>query len=152
LSANGNGFTVASEEPVYVLGRLQHRHRRSVLAERKHTHDSALGGIHHGRCGYATVEPTANNTSPSTNTGWTDYESFEYPGCAVKTGNCTIGRYGNTSYYRMAIIAGKSIPFPNPGWSTEVDFGTDEVCTTSSAILRTAPTMETVQSSTMPDR
>src|ERR1022692_4224472 len=125
LSANGNGFTVASEEPVYVWGDYN-----TGSADPFWPSENILTTPHSAASIMADAvtllsNPPANNTSPSTNTGWTDYESFEYPGCAVKTGNCTIGRYGNTSYYRMAIIAGKSIPFPNPGWSTEVDFGTD---------------------------
>jgi len=125
LSANGNGFTVASEEPVYVWGDYN-----TGTADPFWPSENTLTTPHSAASIMADAvtllsNPPANNTSPSTNTGWTDYESFEYPGCAVKTGNCTIGRYGNTSYYRMAIIAGKSIPFPNPGWSTEVDFGTD---------------------------
>jgi len=53
--------------------------------------------------------------------GWTDVESFLQPGVSTS-------RPGNTSYYRMAIAAGKSIPFPEPGWAVAVplqDFGTD---------------------------
>jgi hypothetical protein len=37
-------------------------------------------------------------------------------------------RPANTSYYRMAIAAGKSIPFKEPGWASAAslqDFGTD---------------------------
>ena len=49
--------------------------------------------------------------------GWTDAESFGYPGDVGK-------RLGNTSYYRVAIAAGKSIPFPQPAWGAQ-DFGTD---------------------------
>jgi Tfp pilus assembly protein PilX len=125
LAANGNGFTVASEEPVYVLGDYN-----TGPADPFWPSENTLTTPHSAASIIADAvtllsNPPANNTAPSTNTGWTDLESFEYPACADKTGNCTVGRYGNTSYYRMAIIAGKSIPFPNPAWSTEVDFGTD---------------------------
>jgi hypothetical protein len=125
LSVNGNGFTVASEEPVYVWGDYNTGSKDPFWPS-----EDTLTTPHSAASIMADAvtllsNPPANNTSPTTNTGWTDFESFEYPGCAVKTGNCGIGRYGNTSYYRMAIIAGKSIPFPNPSWSTEADFGTD---------------------------
>jgi len=74
--------------------------------------------------------PPSGITAPSTNTGWTDHESFQYPGQAVKvTGPPAFpGRQGNTSYYRMAIAAGKSVPFPDPSWAVAAgmkDFGTD---------------------------
>jgi hypothetical protein len=66
--------------------------------------------------------PAANNTqggsAAATTVGYTDLLTFEYPAYVTD-------RPGDDSYYRMAIIAGKSIPFPNPSWSTEADFGTD---------------------------
>jgi hypothetical protein len=34
------------------------------------------------------------------------------------------GRPAATSYYRMAVAAGKNVPFPRPGWGGN-DFGTD---------------------------
>jgi hypothetical protein len=127
LTANGNGFTVASEEPVYVWGDYNTGPKDPFWPS-----EDTLTTPHSAAAIIADAvtllsNPPANNTAPSTNTGWSDFESFEYPACAVVTGNCTgsENRPGNTSYYRMAIIAGKSIPFPNPSWSTEVDFGTD---------------------------
>jgi Tfp pilus assembly protein PilX len=124
-AVNGNGFTVASEQPVYVWGDYN-----TGSADPFWPSENTLTTPHSAASIIADAvtllsNPPAINTSPSSNTGWTDFESFEYPGCAVKGGNCGVGRYGNTSYYRMAIIAGKSIPFPNPSWSTEADFGTD---------------------------
>jgi hypothetical protein len=118
LGTNGNGFTVASEEPVYVLGDYN-----SGAADPFWPSENTLTTPHSAAAIIADAvtllsNPPAGNTSPSTNTGWTDYESFASP---ANINN----RSGNTSYYRMAIIAGKSIPFPNPSWSTEVDFGTD---------------------------
>jgi hypothetical protein len=49
--------------------------------------------------------------------GWTDLESFIYPSVATS-------RDGNNSYYRVAIAAGKNIPFPKPSWGG-ADMGTD---------------------------
>jgi Tfp pilus assembly protein PilX len=128
LAANGNGFTVASEEPVYVWGDYNTGVKDPFWTVSPQGSDGTTPHSAASIIADAVTllsNPPATNTSPSTNTGWTDYESFLLPGCAAKTGNCTVGRYGNTSYYRVAIIAGKSIPFPNPSWSTEGDFGTD---------------------------
>ncbi|MGA9509318.1 MAG: PilX N-terminal domain-containing pilus assembly protein [Candidatus Sulfotelmatobacter sp.] len=128
LTANGNGFTVASEEPVYVWGDYNTGVKDPFWTVSPQGSDGTTPHSAASIIADAVTllsNPPATNTAPTTNTGWTDYESFEYPGCAAKTGNCTVGRYGNTSYYRVAIIAGKSIPFPNPSWSTEADFGTD---------------------------
>jgi hypothetical protein len=122
LSTNGNGFTVASEEPVYVWGNYN-----TASSDPFWPSEDTLTTPHSAAAIIADAvtllsNPPANNTtqngSTASNIGFTDYESFEYP--AVVT-----SRPGNDSYYRMAIIAGKSIPFPNPSWSTEVDFGTD---------------------------
>ncbi len=63
---------------------------------------------------------------PTSNVGWTDSQSFS----ALLHQNTTaqrifvVGRNGNNSYYRVAIAAGKSIPFPQPNWAGQ-DFGTD---------------------------
>jgi hypothetical protein len=61
--------------------------------------------------------PPANNSLPTAKVGWTDLESFAFPAVATS-------RPGNTSYYRTAIAAGKSIPFPRPAWGG-ADMGTD---------------------------
>jgi hypothetical protein len=122
LSANGNGFTVASEEPVYVLGDYN-----TGPADLFWPSENTLTNPHSAAAIMADAvtllsNPPANNTTQNLglapNVGYTDLETFSFP--AVVT-----SRPGNDSYYRMAIIAGKSIPFPNPSWSTEVDFGTD---------------------------
>ena len=127
-ATNGNGFTVASEEPVYVWGNYNTNSSDPFWPS-----EGTLGtspGTHSASAIIADAvtllsNPPAGNTAPTTYTGWTDLESFLYPACAVATGNCTASRPGNTSYYRMAIIGGKNIPCPNPGWSTEPDFCTD---------------------------
>ena len=64
--------------------------------------------------------------NPATNPipGWNDHESFLYPGQAAYVNAAMPGRQGNNSYYRVAIAAGKSIPFPQPAWGAQ-DFGTD---------------------------
>jgi hypothetical protein len=124
-SVNGTGFTVASEEPVYVWGDYN-----TGSADPVWTTLTSNTTPHSAAAVIADAVTLLSNppgviSSPSTNTGWTDIQSFEMPACAVKTGNCAAGRYADNGYYRLAIIAGKSIPFPNPSWSTEADFGTD---------------------------
>lgn len=125
LATNGNGFTVASEEPVYVWGNYNTGSSDPFWPSENTTTTPHSAASIIADAVTLLSNPPAGNTTPTTNTGWTDLESFNYPACAVVTGNCTQSRPGNTSYYRMAIIAGKSIPFPDPSWSAEVDFGTD---------------------------
>jgi hypothetical protein len=126
-AANGNGFTVGSEEPVYVWGDYN-----TGSADPFWTSTASDTTPHSAAAIIADAVTLLSNppgvvNAPSSNIGWTDIESFELPGCAVENaGNCgTHGRNADNGYYRMAIIAGKSIPFPDPSWSTEVDFGTD---------------------------
>jgi len=52
---------------------------------------------------------------------WSDAKSFLYP---HSLGGGSAGRAATTTWYRMAIIAGKGKPFPQPP-STVQDFGTD---------------------------
>jgi Tfp pilus assembly protein PilX len=105
------GFTVASENPVYVQGNYN-----------TNSADPFWG--------------TANNTTPSQtphsaasivadsvmllSNQWTDAASMIYPdqpGSRLPSA---------PAYYRMAISGGKSIPFPRPGWTSAAqDLGTD---------------------------
>jgi hypothetical protein len=117
----GNGFTVASEEPVYVFGDYNSGSADPFWpsgANPKTPHSAA--SIIADSVTLLSNPPTTIN-APTVKTGWTDRESFQYPGIANS-------RPGNTSYYRMAVAAGKSVPFPEPGWATAAglkDFGTD---------------------------
>jgi hypothetical protein len=49
---------------------------------------------------------------------WVDSRSLYTP-------NVTTGRIATTTGYRVAIIAGKSVTFPEPGWAPSADVGTD---------------------------
>jgi hypothetical protein len=124
LSINGNGFTVASEEPVYVWGNYN---TAPAPIDPFWPSENTLTAPHSAAAIIADAvtlvsNPPAGNTTqnlvPAPNVGYTDFETFASP---ANINN----RPGNDSYYRMAIIAGKSVPFPNPAWSTEADFGTD---------------------------
>jgi Tfp pilus assembly protein PilX len=118
----GDGFTVASEEPVYVWGDYN-----SGTSDPFWPSGGNPTGANHSAASIIAdsvtllSNPPSGVTAPVTFTGWTDVESFLQPGVVTN-------RPGNTSYYRMAIAAGKSIPFPEPGWATAAalkDFGTD---------------------------
>lgn len=100
------GFTIASENPVYVQG----NYNTSVSD---------------------TFWTTGSNTAPHSNASiiadsvtllsnnWNDLNSLNNP---TNLG----GRTPTNTYYRMAIAAGKNIPFPQPSFSgVAKDFGTD---------------------------
>ena len=117
-ATSGNGFTVASEEPVYVYGDYN-----SGSADPFFTSGGTNITTPHSAAAIIAdsvtllSNPPAGNNTPTANTGWTDLQSLSFP-AAMNS------RPGNTSYYRMAIAAGKSIPFPQPNWAGQ-DFGTD---------------------------
>ena len=119
VQANSIGFTVASEEPVYVLGDYNSGPADPLWGGgNNNTQHSAAAII------ADSVTLLSNWSSPTTvpaNQGWTDAGSFNFPGDVTSAAST---RKGNNSYYRMAIAAGKSIPFPQPAWGGQ-DFGTD---------------------------
>jgi Tfp pilus assembly protein PilX len=105
------GFTVASENPVYIQGNYNSNGSdpfwgTATAATPTQTPHSAASVI-------------ADSVTVLSNS-WTDANSLIYPDAS-----------GNRSpaaqaYYRTAISAGKSIPFPQPTWtSVAQDFGTD---------------------------
>ena len=94
------GFTVASENPVYVQG------------------------DYNAVAGSTTAEPNmacaiiADAVTLLSN-DWNDIRSFTSP-------NSAAGRPATSTAYRMAVMAGKSVPFARPsGWGAMRDFGTD---------------------------
>ncbi len=122
----GNGFTVVSEEPVYVLG----DYNSGVNDPFWPSGGNPSGAVHSAAAIIADAvtllsNPPSGINAPKTYTGWMDAISFLEPGqVAPSCGSCTDGRNANTSYYRVAIAAGKSIPFKQPSWAGQ-DFGTD---------------------------
>jgi type II secretory pathway pseudopilin PulG len=113
---NTGGFTIASEEPVYVMG----NYNASDAAQFGDPHASA-----------AVIADTVTLLSKN----WSDEVSMFSPRAATGSSSCSgtlanpagngSGRQACTTWYRLAIASGKSIPFPHPGWSTTNDFGTD---------------------------
>jgi hypothetical protein len=102
----GNGFTVGSEEPVYVWGNYNtgpsDPYWASLGANATTPHSAA-----------AIIADAVTLLSPA----WSDANSFANPALATN-------RNATDSYYRVAIAAGKSVPFPQPAWGAQ-DFGTD---------------------------
>jgi hypothetical protein len=105
-ATSGNGFTVASEEPVYIWGNYN-----SGPADPFFPSLGANATTPHSAA--AIIADAVTLLSPN----WSDAVSFANPGTMAN-------RVATDSYYRVAIAAGKSIPFPQPAWGAE-DFGTD---------------------------
>jgi hypothetical protein len=99
------GLAVASENPVYVQGDY-----------------NAAGGSFAGAHVAASVIADAVTLLSNS---WNDRYSFNCPHSLAATCNGgKTGRTASTTWYRMAIIAGKGQPFPHPD-SLYQDFGTD---------------------------
>jgi hypothetical protein len=93
------GFTLASEQPAYVLG----------------NYNANAGGFGDPHAAAAVMGDTVTLLSNN----WTDLNSFKSPATVA-------GRAAVTSYYRLAIASGKNINFPQPTFAgVPQDFGTD---------------------------
>ena len=92
------GFTVASENPVYVQG------------DYNASTGAGYGDPHAAAAIIADAVTLLSNN-------WSDSNDLKNP-------NNLGGRAGNSSWYRMAVAAGKTLAFPQPNWGSE-DFGTD---------------------------
>ncbi|HLK31861.1 MAG TPA: hypothetical protein VKT29_02150, partial [Terriglobales bacterium] len=104
------GFTVASEQPVYIQGDYN-----SSSADPTWSNPSATEPAHAAAGIVADAVTLLSNN-------WSDLTSMTYPTGA--TGN----RNAVTTYYRTAIAAGKNINFPAPSYTqtgTLYGFGTD---------------------------
>ncbi len=86
------GFTVASENIVYIVGNYN-------------ADDAGFGDPH---AATAVVADAVSFLSKD----WEDWRSFANP---ITPGN----RVAVTSYYRVAVAAGKNINWPNPSWGGE---------------------------------
>lgn len=92
------GFTVASENPVYVLG----------------NYNANGGGFGNPHAAAAVIADAVTLLSNN----WRDWRSFNSP---TSPGS----RSATTTWYRMAVAAGKNLSFPKPIWGGPEDFGTD---------------------------
>jgi Tfp pilus assembly protein PilX len=109
------GFTVASENPVYVQGDYN-----SGAADpfwgggTNNTPHSAASIVADSVTLLSNIDVYPNPVN-----GWTDLNS-------LTNFNTMTNRNAVTTYYRMAVSGGKNIPFPQPGWAgVSKDFGTD---------------------------
>ncbi len=110
-STGCGGFTVVSENPVYIQGNYNSSSvdpfwGTATAASPTQTPHSAASVI-------------ADSVMLLSNS-WSDMGSLMFPDVS---GNRTVGAQ---AYYRTAISGGKSIPFPQPNWANVAnDFGTD---------------------------
>jgi hypothetical protein len=105
LGNNGGGFTVASENPVYILGDYN-----SNAADPFWNNQNAPDISHAAAAVIADAVTLLSD-------GWTDLLDMNN---TVNMGN----RNAVTTYYRTAIASGKTMNFPQPAGQPE-DFGTD---------------------------
>ncbi len=98
------GLTIASENPVYIQG----------------DYNAPGGSLTAAGTVAASVAADAVTLLSDK---WNDVNSFISPYYDT-SGTKLIGRYSIQTSYRVALIAGKSIPFPQPAGEPE-DFGTD---------------------------
>jgi hypothetical protein len=112
--ANGSGgFTVASENPVYIYGNYNANNSTfSDTSSACHVPAAVMGDA---------VTLLSNS--------WTDSESFSSPTCTTTpcAYSTETGRFASTTaYYRTAVMGGSTVPFAQPtGYTTYQDFGTD---------------------------
>ncbi len=95
------GFTVASENIVYILG----------------NYNANAAGFGDPHAAAAVIADAASFLSKD----WQDWHSFVDP---TYKGSSTL-RKAQTSYYRVAVAAGKNITWPHPPWTTNQDYGLD---------------------------
>jgi hypothetical protein len=98
------GLAVVAENPLYVQG--------------NYNANGTFDGAHAGASVIADAVTLLSN-------GWNDIYSFNCPHSLDST--CNGGKHGRTAsstWYRMAVIAGKGKPFPHPTGLYQ-DFGTD---------------------------
>ncbi len=109
------GFTVASENPVYIQGDYNSGAADTFWS------GGSNNATHSAASVVADSVTLLSNIDkwPVPTSGWQDVNSLNNP---TNLG----GRVPNDTYFRLAISAGKNIPFPQPGWAgVAKDFGTD---------------------------
>jgi hypothetical protein len=112
------GFTVASENPVYILGPYNSSPPPSAGGTDTTWNATPVDVLGHSSAAVIADAVTLLSSS------WTDYASFGIGGDGTVTNPAN--RTANTDYYRVAIAAGKNINFPQPTWNgVGQDFGTD---------------------------
>ncbi len=114
--ADPGGFTVASENPVYIWGDYNSSSADTTW------NSPAVDVLHSSAAVIADAVTFLSNN-------WIDQASFGLSGDGTVTN--TNNRVAINAYYRVAIAGGKNINFPRPAWepaypnTTGDDFGTD---------------------------
>lgn len=105
-ASGSGGFSVAAENPVYVLG--------------DYNADSAGGSNFNDQTGACHVPAAVMGDAVTLlSDSWSDVESFNSP-------TLSSSRPALVTYYRTAIMGGTTVPFTQPtGYTTYQDFGTD---------------------------
>ena len=103
------GFTVGSENPVYILGDYNSNAADPIWKGGADQAHSAAGIVADA------VTILSNN--------WSDRGSLLGNGPTDPTAGPPGGRTASTTYYRVAVAAGKNINFPFPAWETATDYG-----------------------------
>ena len=113
---NTGGFTVASENPVYIQGDYN-----TSAADPTWLTPTAAEPAHAAAAVLADTVTLLSNQwqDAGVTTAATKVGSLLYPTDATKY------RPAVNTYYRVAIAAGKNITFPHPTWDTSNYFGTD---------------------------
>ncbi len=109
--ADPGGFSVASENPVYIMGDYN-----------TSSADTTWNSTPVDVAGHSSAAVIADAVTFLSN-NWSDLTSMGIGGDGTVTtpGN----RNATTTYYRVAIAGGKNINFPQPTWGAANDFGTD---------------------------
>jgi Tfp pilus assembly protein PilX len=112
-STGCGGFTIASENPVYVQGNYN-----SSAAD---PFWGTANNVPPTQTPHSAASIIADSVTVLSNS-WGDMNSLMFP---TGVGNRSTG---GDAYYRMAVAGGKNVPFPSPGWANAAginDFGTD---------------------------
>jgi len=105
------GFTVVSENPVYVQG----NYNSSAADPFWGTANNAIPN----QANHSAASIIADSVTVLSNS-WGDMNSLMFPTVPGNRGT------GADAYYRMAVSGGKNVPFPQPGFTNvSQDFGTD---------------------------
>ncbi len=125
LPANGlQGLTVASENPVYVEGNFNACTASDAAGSCAET-GGAFGPTGNGHVSAAVLADAVTLLSSS----WNDIGSFINPHSLTRTtfDVANAQRNATNTWYRLAVIAGKGIPFVRPAnnASDHTDYGTD---------------------------
>lgn len=105
MPTGAGGFTVGSENPVYIAGDYNSSSADPMWANPT--------GAEPAHAAASVVADAVTLLSEN----WSDLESFNNPTDASSR------PASNNTYYRVAVAAGKNINFPFPSWSSATDYG-----------------------------